>query len=61
MAIPEFQCRKCRRLFDKDQMSEVPKDALSCPYCGEQNPDRILSHSVCNPQGIGLVEDTKFT
>jgi len=43
MPIYEYQCRKCGEVFEKIQKVDEGGESLECPYCGEQNPDRILS------------------
>ena len=43
MPIYEYQCGKCREFFEKIQRLGEGGDALSCPYCGEQSPQKIIS------------------
>lgn len=43
MPIYEYRCRKCGRIFEKIQKVEETGDSLTCPYCGGQIPEKVLS------------------
>jgi len=43
MPIYEYQCRKCERSFERIQNVGEGGESLTCPYCGEKTPERILS------------------
>ncbi len=43
MPIYEYQCRKCGEIFEKIQKVDEKEDSLTCPYCGEEKPERLLS------------------
>ncbi|MBO8136644.1 MAG: zinc ribbon domain-containing protein [Desulfotomaculum sp.] len=43
MPIYEFRCRSCNHKFEKlCQLGETGKN-LSCPKCGTEKPNRIMS------------------
>ena len=43
MPIYEYRCRKCEKIFEKIQKVDEGGDSLKCPYCGEREPEKILS------------------
>jgi len=43
MPIYEYRCRKCGRIFEKIQKLGDGEKSLTCPYCGSQRPEKILS------------------
>jgi putative FmdB family regulatory protein len=61
MPIYEYRCRKCEKIFEKIQKVEEGGASLTCPYCGAQKPEKILSSfssskgsessSACGPAG----------
>jgi DNA-directed RNA polymerase subunit RPC12/RpoP len=63
MLIPEYQCLKCRRLFDKNPTVHGTENEkfLKCPYCAE--PERILSNFHCSeaPDSSSSSSSRRFT
>jgi putative FmdB family regulatory protein len=67
MPIYEYRCRKCGEVFERFLKVNERGDSLTCPYCGEHKPEKILSRfssskgsessSSCGPAG----GSTKFT
>ena len=61
MPIYEYQCRKCEKVFEMLQKVDEGGEAVKCPYCGGQKPEKILSRfssvkevestSSCEPTG----------
>ena len=61
MPIYEYRCRKCGEVFERIQKVDEGGDRLSCPYCGAQKPEKVLSSfssskgseltSSCGPAG----------
>jgi len=43
MPIYEYQCRKCGEVFERFMKVSEKGDSLTCPYCGENKPEKILS------------------
>jgi putative FmdB family regulatory protein len=43
MPIYEYRCRKCEKLFERYQKMNEGGDSLTCPYCGEKRPEKVLS------------------
>ncbi len=61
MPIYEYLCQKCGKIFEKIQKLDEGGNSLTCPYCGEKKPEKILSSfssskgtelsSSCGPTG----------
>jgi putative FmdB family regulatory protein len=60
MPIYEYQCRKCGEVFERYMKVNEKGDSLTCPYCGEKKPEKMLSSfssskgsesSSCGPTG----------
>ena len=61
MPIYEYRCRKCGEVFERIQRVDEGGDNLTCPYCGDKKPKKILSSfssskgsestSSCSPAG----------
>ncbi|MGA2518278.1 MAG: zinc ribbon domain-containing protein [Thermodesulfobacteriota bacterium] len=60
MPIYEYRCRKCGEVFERFMRVNERGDSLTCPYCGEHKPEKILSSfssskgsesSSCGPVG----------
>lgn len=43
MPIYEYQCRKCGEFFEKIQKVNEGAESVACPYCGEREPEKVLS------------------
>lgn len=43
MPIYEYQCRECGVVFEKIQKVDEGGEALKCPHCGEEMPEKVLS------------------
>jgi len=43
MPIYEYQCRKCGEIFEKIQRVDENEDSLTCPLCGKEKPEKVLS------------------
>jgi putative FmdB family regulatory protein len=43
MPIYEYRCRKCGDVFERFMSINERGDMLTCPYCGEKKPEKILS------------------
>jgi putative FmdB family regulatory protein len=43
MPIYEYQCRRCGEVFERIMKVNEKSDTLTCPYCGEKKPEKILS------------------
>jgi putative FmdB family regulatory protein len=43
MPIYEYRCRKCGEIFEKIQKLNEGEEALTCPYCGEKKPEKLVS------------------
>ncbi|MBM4348748.1 MAG: zinc ribbon domain-containing protein [Deltaproteobacteria bacterium] len=43
MPIYEYQCRKCGEIFEKIQKPNEGVESVACPFCGEWEPEKILS------------------
>ena len=43
MPIYEYRCRKCGEVFERFMKVNERGDSLTCPYCGETKPKKILS------------------
>ena len=67
MPIFEYQCRKCREIFESLQLSRATEEDTECPHCGSDRTERIVSSfatssgggdvfggSSCGPSGSGF-------
>ncbi len=43
MPIYEYQCVKCNERFEVLQSISADNSGLSCPKCGEQKPQKMMS------------------
>jgi putative FmdB family regulatory protein len=43
MPMYEFECRKCRKLFEKLVMRSETKKDVVCPHCGAADPEERIS------------------
>jgi len=43
MPIYEYRCRKCGEVFERIMKVNERGESLTCPYCGEAKPEKILS------------------
>jgi putative FmdB family regulatory protein len=43
MPIYEYRCRKCGEVFERYMKVNESGESLTCPYCGEKKPEKILS------------------
>ena len=43
MPIYEFRCLECKDLFELLVMKSSEEDELSCPHCGAQHFERVMS------------------
>lgn len=43
MPIYEYRCRKCGEFFEKIQKVDEGPESISCPYCGEWEPEKVVS------------------
>jgi len=43
MPIYEYRCRKCGEIFEKIQKVNEGAESIACPYCGEWEPEKLLS------------------
>ncbi|MFH1674292.1 MAG: zinc ribbon domain-containing protein [Pseudomonadota bacterium] len=43
MPIYEYQCEKCRRIFERLVYSSEDNEQIVCPKCGAKQVKRVLS------------------
>ncbi|MBM4307087.1 MAG: zinc ribbon domain-containing protein [Deltaproteobacteria bacterium] len=43
MPIYEYRCQKCGEIFEKIQKVNEGAESIACPYCGEWEPEKLLS------------------
>jgi putative FmdB family regulatory protein len=43
MPIYEYRCRKCEGSFERFQNVGEGGESLTCPYCGEKKPEKMIS------------------
>jgi len=43
MPIYEYRCRKCQRVFERFQKVGEGGEKLTCPYCKEKKPGKMIS------------------
>jgi putative FmdB family regulatory protein len=43
MPIYEYQCQKCKEIFESLQLSRATEEDTECPQCGSDRTERIVS------------------
>jgi putative FmdB family regulatory protein len=43
MPIYEFECKRCRHVFERVMKVDEKCDRLPCPACGVKNPRKLVS------------------
>lgn len=45
MALHEFKCRECKKIFERLLINGDKEEEVQCPFCNEKGIDKIISKS----------------
>ena len=51
MPIYEYQCKKCKNIFEYFHVASNDKN-VACPECNSKRKERVISTSVQRPKGF---------